>query len=522
MDLMDHGGFRGKPLSRRAMLRLLGATGGALTLAGCGVSTATTQSGGATGSFNNDRFLIQKSAAKVPTGAASLQWMDSGDTKATYFQNFFPVFTGKYPNVKVNYNGTSWNEISQVITLGLQNGNPPDVFELPSNVTAAQAVANGWVGTFDEIVPNWSKVLKSFQSGVFQAGINQFGGKTYGYPIASNRRFGSHLLFNRDLLQKAGYDFDTKVVSWDEFRAAAKKVTQQGAGKYYGYITGLTQANAFSGEIDTLAMMAGAHVVNGIDMHKGEYAYASDEYVAATELMLAMHSDGSVFPGSTSIDEPGARGRMPQGVAAMELQGAWNIPIWKAANPAFNFGINLPPQENPKSFWPDLLPSLAADTYFYAKNTKNAELLGDIFYNLSQLDNQIMWAKYNGAGDPPSLTEAFAKSAPVLDKLDAKALKEAEQWTRLAPNPSARNPDVEMVNEALKPVTPNESETMVGLFTGQITGGVKPALQALDDRLNQALDAAIKVAKQKGAKVSRSDYVFKDWDPKKDYTHYGK
>lgn len=522
MDLRNHEGVPGRPLSRRAMLQLLGATGGALSLAACGVSTATSQSGGSTGTFGHDKFLIRKSGSKVPTSAAGLRWMDSGDTKATYFQHFFPVYSDKYPNVKVDYNGTNWNEIAQVITLGLQNGDPPDVFQLPPNVTAAQAVAKGWVGTFDEIVPNWSKVRSSFQEGIFQPGINQFGGKTYGYPIAANKRFGRHLLFNRDLLQKAGYDADSKVLSWDEFRAAAKKVTQQGAGKYYGLIMGLTQAGTLSSQIDTLAIMAGAHVLNGIDLHTGEYAYSGDEYVAATELMLAMHSDGSIFPGSTSIDEPGARSRMPEGVAAMELQGAWNIPIWKAANPAFNLGLNLPPQQNPKSFWPNLLASLASDTYFYSRNTKNADLLGDIFYNLSQLDNQIMWAKYNGAGDPPALAAAFAKSASVLDKLDAKALKEAEQWTRLAPNPAARNPGVEQVTEALKPVTPNEDQTMVGLFTGQISGGVKPALQALDDRLNSALDTAITVAKQKGAKVSRSDYVFSDWNPRKDYMHYGK
>jgi multiple sugar transport system substrate-binding protein len=80
-----------------------------------------------------------------------------------------------------------------------------------------------------------------------------------------------------------------------------------------------------------------------------------------------------------------------------------------------------------------------------------------------------------------------------------------------------KNADVFKVFEALQPVTPNLNDTLVGLFTGDLTNA-KQAMTDLQDRMNAALDDAIKTAKQRGANVSRDDFVFADWDPTQDYT----
>jgi multiple sugar transport system substrate-binding protein len=45
-------------------------------------------------------------------------------------------------------------------------------------------------------------------------------------------------------------------------------------------------------------------------------------------------------------------------------------------------------------------------------------------------------------------------------------------------------------------------------------------LKSLQDRSDQNLDQAIKAAQAKGAKVSRDDWVFPNWDPTKDYTKH--
>ena len=496
-------------LTRRSLLRLAGIGGGSLLLTACG----SLGQGKATSGSKTLDFQIPDTAAKLPTTDVTLRWMDSGDVKADFFKAFFPAYTRKHPNIKIQYDGTNWNQITQVVTLGFRNGTAPDVFQLPPTITAGQAVANGWIGALDDIVPSWPELKAKFPAGMFAPGINEFGGKTYGYPFTSNQRIGNLLLFNQDYLQKAGYDADSKPLTWDEFRAACKKCTDQGNGKYYGLIIGIAQANQLSGAIDTLAEMAGAH--GGQFNYKiGQYNFTTDEYIAAVELMLAIKSDGSIFPGSVSLDAPGARGRMPQGLSAMILQGPWNIPIWTRQSANFHLGLHLPPQRDLTNIWPLSHGPGGSNTWYYASSTQLGPVVGDIFYYLGTLDGQTMWAHVDGAGDPAAFPDAFASAQ--LDPLSAKAVKLAQEHTRLRPDPSVKNPDVFKAFEAQQPVTPNVGDTMVGLFTGELQD-VKKTMSALQDRMNASLDDAIKVAQQRGANVSRDDWIYPDWDPTQDY-----
>ena len=43
-------------------------------------------------------------------------------------------------------------------------------------------------------------------------------------------------------------------------------------------------------------------------------------------------------------------------------------------------------------------------------------------------------------------------------------------------------------------------------------------MQKLQDATNQQIDAAFKQAQASGAKISRDDLVFANWDPANDYT----
>lgn len=513
----------GSPLSRRHMLGLLGAGGTGLIIAGC-TNTDEPKSSEPT-LVKKGKFDIPNSGAKLPTGNVTLRWMDSGDAKAYFFKDFFPAYTKKHHNIKVQYDGSNWNNIQQVITLGLRNGTAPDVFQLPPNITVAQAVKSGWLGVVDDMVPNWPQVKAKFPPGTFANGVTDFNGNTYGVPFTSNARINNLLLFNADYTKKAGYDLSKDILSWDDLRTVAKKCTKQGDGKYYGVIFGLTQQGQLSGPVSTLAEMAGVHggsdagngIDGGINWKTGEFNYTNDITIAAIELMLAMKADGSVFPGSTSIDAPGARSRMPQGVAAFIFQGPWNIPAWRQDNPAFNLGLNLPPQQDPKGkIWPLTYGPGGSNTWYTSAKTKLGPVIGDIFNYMSTVDGQTQWAEHDGAGDPPAFASAIKKAK--LDSLQQHALELGEKYTMIRPDPAVRNPDVSMAYEAAVPPTPNFSDTLVGLFTGQIKKSVKDAMKDLQDRSDKMLDKAIATAKKRGAKVSRDDWVFADWDPNKPYT----
>jgi len=66
-------------------------------------------------------------------------------------------------------------------------------------------------------------------------------------------------------------------------------------------------------------------------------------------------------------------------------------------------------------------------------------------------------------------------------------------------------------------VTPDLGDLMSGIMSEQIDDP-KAAMQDLEDRSNAELERALKAAQDKGAQVSRDDFVFANWDPTENYT----
>src|SRR5690348_13605551 len=94
-------------LSRRTILKAGGATAAAAMFARAGAFSALAQDA----SYD---FKIPASGAKLPTDNVQLRWMDSGDQKAVFFKAFFPAYEKMHSNIKVQYDGTNWNQIQQV------------------------------------------------------------------------------------------------------------------------------------------------------------------------------------------------------------------------------------------------------------------------------------------------------------------------------------------------------------------------------------------------------------------------
>src|SRR5690606_6530839 len=119
-----------------------------------------------------------------------------------------------------------------------QSGDAHDIFALPQDVEAAQAVAEGWVAPLDDIIPNFEEWKARFPVGSFMDGVHVFDGLTYTFPQTSSKRYATMLFANADIMEQAGYDLATQRLTWDEYREAARKVTEQGQGQYFGVIWG--------------------------------------------------------------------------------------------------------------------------------------------------------------------------------------------------------------------------------------------------------------------------------------------
>ncbi|GAB4566854.1 MAG: hypothetical protein Kow0047_18560 [Anaerolineae bacterium] len=459
-------------------------------------------------------ICIRDTPVKLPTEPVTFRWLDSGDTKAEFWKAFFPKYMEAHPNITVQYDGLPWNEIAKIVPLGIQNGNLHDAFSIPQGITSAQAYAEGWIRPLDDLIPDLEEVKARFPAGSFVEGINVFEGKTYCLPPTSNKRTSTMLLYNTVYLEQAGYDPASQQMTWEDYRAAAKKVTEQGKGQYYGVIIGGNQLNRWGAVVGDLARFAGAASLDDIDLRTGEYAYDSDEYIAAMELLLAIRDDGSFFPGYLSINAPQARALIAQGAAGMILQGLWCLPQWKRENPDFKYGVAHQPVVDPTNVYPLHVSFAGANMMWIYAKSPHPEVAADIFYWWTSLEGQYAWNKVAGVSDPGILPEAMETAS--TDPTDLRALQLQNDMIRIGPSPLIRNPEVAKVMMEMKAITPNFNEVIQGLMAGELTD-VKKEFKALKDRAEAELDRAIKAAQQKGAKVSRDDWVFPNWDPMKDY-----
>lgn len=500
-------------ITRRSLFQgVVGGAGLAVLASACG--STSTSTGTTTSSAT---VAIPKTGAKIPSGTVKFTWLDSDDLKGSYEKPFFDAYQKAHPNVHITYDGYAWEQINQAVPLSIRNGNAPDVFELPQSMPAGQAISQGWVRPLDDIIPDFDKWKAGFPAELFIPGINVFNGKTYRWPYYSSRRLANMIFFNSDHLHKAGYDPSAKPLTWSEFRAAAKKITKQGSGNYYGLLLqGAATAN-LGNNVAALAQIAGSS--GAINWKTGTYTYTDDTYAAAIELLLAIKSDGSLFPGWASLADADGRARMPQGVAGMLFDGPWDIPAWPEQAPDFKFGIGATPIPDNTKTVPLTLGNIGSNSVWVYAKSRNTQVVADMFTIMGSVQGQAQMVQIT-KGNLTSVVPKANEQAQRSNRLDPLALKAndlAQTWTRLGPIPEVRNPDVSQVDLQIQAIHPDLGETVQGILTGQLKN-IGKALKDLNDRSDRELDRAIGAARGKGAKVSRADWVYPNWKPTVDYT----
>lgn len=508
---MNH---RESKLSRRTAIQLASGAGAAAMMSAYGARHVAAQGSDSAG------IEIPEPQVELPTDDVTFRWVDSGDVKGFFWREFFPLYQEAHPNITMQYDGLPWNEIQQVVPLGVQNGNAPDVFQIPLNIPAAQAASEGWGAALDDIIPNFDEFKARFPEGSFVPGITDFDGKTYVMPLTSNRRHGSLLLYNRAHLDGAGLDPSETPFTFEGFREAARTLTEQGAGQYYGLILEGNQVNRFSNFVNTMARTAGRPFVEftggaPMDPTTGEFIFTSDEHLAAIELLLAIRDDGSVFPGSMALNAPQARANLPQGAASMIIQGPWNISQWRLENPDFDFGVAQPPVASSDVTGRFHVPPGGSNPLWVYADSELKDVAADIFMYMGSVEGQTAWSRIVGVADMALFPEA--QEAIGDDPEANKALEIFNETVVLGPDARVRNPDTALVYQNIVPVQPDFGATVQGLYTDQL-GDPMQAMQELQDAWNAELERAIGVAQDEGAEVSRDDFVFANWDPATDYT----
>ncbi|MFC0674441.1 ABC transporter substrate-binding protein [Brachybacterium hainanense] len=499
--------------SRRGILSLGAGLLGIGALGACSVSTGTP--GDVPAAQTPLSIDIPDPATPLPEAAATIGWMDNGNLKGPFIQAFHAAYQKKHPQVTIDYTEAKWATINESIPLAIRNGSAPDVFLLPNTVPRQVAVAEGWIAPLDDVVPGFAQWKEQLGEDVFIPGVEVFDGKTYTFPLSVSNGLNPTMFFDVQRMEEAGVDPVGERLTWSGLRKVAADITRAGAGEYYGLLIGKDQLSSFT---SALAILAGAGTVGGMDYRSGQYAYESDEMVAAFELMLAMRDDGSLFPDYMSLTEATAAPRLAQRAAGMFFTGPYYIPQWQKDSPDFDFGVAAPPTGDDGAVHHVGYQPFGTDHLFLSADSAHPEIVGDMFAYIGSVEGQANLVAGSGGILMSVIDEAntLAEERGDISEQGIAARSHANELMRIAPIPQTRNPQIAQVVMEMKAVKPALSDIAIGIMSGQISD-IRTALRDLDSASEQALDDAIAAARAKGAEVSREDYVFPTWDPSVDF-----
>lgn len=491
-------------VTRRQMLALTG--GGVFGLAACS---------NANGPVGEDNGLFTSlPQSDLGTDAIEFQQFDSGDRKAEYFDAFFEVYGDEHENFSVDYRSGSWDTIQEALTLALRNGTEPDLFNLPPAVTMSEAVEREWIAPFDDVLENFDELRESLPPGTFLNGITDIDNKTYRLPLTSSRRLDALLMYNTDYMDRVDED-PSQILDWDDFRRIARKITDDGDGEYYGLIFSVGQADRLSRFVSMMAEMAGLHGGAGRNWATGNFNYTDPLLEEAMEFMIALNEDGCIVPGVAGMNAAEASSRFPQGAAGMLFEGAWVMGDWLDDDPDLPMGLNILPQRDPGSIWPQTKSPGGTNLYVVSSQTEHPQVVNDIWNYLFSDEGQKAFATIVGAADTAHAESAIAEAE--MRALDRRAYELYGEYTIIAPNPNLRTTEVQRYEALANPVSPGFSDVCVGLFTGQLTD-IRSEFRDLQDRTERNFEETLAEAQSQGIDVDEDTWIFSDWDPAADYS----
>lgn len=495
---MEHGTIgqvAGSAFSRRGFVTGAGVAGAAVAspwLVGC------------TGS--------QEPAAPAADGGpdtGTVTWWDQfRPLSALFEEHLFTPFEEANPGVLVERREMDGPAMGQALQLGRRSSQLPDVHSLagldgsPSSLQGA-----GWFQPLGQHVD----VAASPVADRLLDGVHRFGGEVYTVPVFSSRWHDAAPWLNTELVEQAGLDPEQGPASWDELRAALRTLREGTGDDVHPLVVAAKTPTYLTALLDRLAMSAGA--VGPIDWRTGEYAYASDPYLQAMEMLLSLQQDGLVHPSSASMDTRDARARWAAGEAAVYPWGPWFIGGLKVQDTAAverGVGVwSLPTADGGPA---QIYSGPPGGTFWVSSQAGHARLGAEIMMAMVQPEFQRRLAA--AMDQPPVLTEVVAEAD--VHPAYRRNVELMAETVFMAPVPETRNPDVSRVLAEMRQIDPGPGQIVQAALT-DAGSDWRGALQTYRDEITAERDRAVESVTGDGGTVSVDDWRFEGWVPGQDH-----
>ncbi|WP_053204663.1 extracellular solute-binding protein [Jiangella muralis] len=249
------------------------------------------------------------------------------DGTTALWDEIIASFEEANPDITVNLEVQSWDNINDVIRTKVQAGEAPDIL----NIDAFSGFAK------DDLLYPADDVVSEDTFGDFQESFVEnatLDGTVYGLPMIASARA---LFYNEDVLAQAG--ITEPPATWDDLLAAGTAIAGLGTGVFgYGMPLGSEEAQA---ETSIWTFGGGGTWTDG-----DAITVDTPENLAAVEFMKQLIDAGATQP------DPGATDRTPmldvfiQGSIAMAVGLPPTIGQIEERNPALNYGIAPVPTQD--------------------------------------------------------------------------------------------------------------------------------------------------------------------------------
>ncbi len=253
-------------------------------------------------------------------------------------QKMFDAFEAAYPDIEVVIERIPLASFDQKCLAALAAGSGPDVL-LVNSVSLPMFIERGFLQPTQDLLDNSTMLgqedfVPSLWSHV------AYGGTSFGLPLDTGTRA---LVYHKELLSETGMEFGD-VTSWDDFKAAATKMTKDSDGDgivdRFGYAYGTGEKwVAMYENYGLFAIQSGGSFLNE-DLTKANVT--SDEIKEATSFFVSLERDG-LTPGEsvTLTDQQIYQNMFAQGLVGSFIGGHWAVDYLETRTPVPPYGVTL-------------------------------------------------------------------------------------------------------------------------------------------------------------------------------------
>ena len=257
-------------------------------------------------------------------------WHGYTDAEADSLTALLDEWNADHPDIEIEPLFVNNDRTLQKLTVALQGGEPPDITYQYGSSLPQLAAAPGLVDLTD-----WTKRpevnWEDFVEGGREAAT--FEEKVLGVPALIDNLA---LVYNKDLFDAAEIDYPTEDWTWEDFRAAAKALTDP-AAKQFGFSYPMDGSEDTVWHYDPLLWQNGGSILSE---DGNQAAFNSPQGIEALQVLAGMAvEDESVF---LDVQNSPYTGLFNSGKIGMLITGPWDL----SSFPDVNYGVEVLPGFN--------------------------------------------------------------------------------------------------------------------------------------------------------------------------------